>query len=371
MRIKCYHFFLVSFLLFGFMGGCSETGPKSENRSETREPSSRPAATALSGNITSPSANEEFTLGEYIEINIDIKDNAPSVSSARMTIDGREGVFAGEVPGTISWDSSDERVGSRQIRVLVDFDDGTTETYPLNVILRSDIVPQQYTYRVINSYPHDIRAFTQGLLYHDGYLYESTGRHGQSSLRKVDLETGDVIRSLNLDIEFWGEGLCLHDGNLYQLTWKANVGFVYDKETFRVLRRIHYPTEGWGLTSDGNNIYMTDGSHYVYLKDPRYFSETGRFEVYDHNGKVDQLNELEFIDGHIYANVFMTDNIVIIDPATGRITGVIDLSGILDQRYHHADLDVLNGIAWDNEGERLFVTGKNWPRLFEIELVAR
>ncbi len=371
MRIKCYYLLLVSFLFFSFVGGCSETGSKSETSNEVREPSPGRPAVPLSGRITSPSAGDEFTRGENIEISLNIDDNAAAVSSVSMTIDGREAEFAGQVPGTLTWDSSGEPVGRRQIRIRAVFDDGTAETYPLNVILKSDIAPQQYTYRVINSYPHDIRAFTQGLIFHDGYLYESTGRHGESTLRKVDLETGEVLRSLNLDKEFWGEGLCLHDGNLYQLTWKSNVGFIYDKETFRVLRRIHYPTEGWGLTSDGINIYKTDGSHYVYLMDPRYFSETGRIEVFDHNGKVEQLNELEFIDGHIYANVFLTDNIVIIDPVTGQVTGVVDLTGILDQRYHHPDLDVLNGIAWDSEGERLFVTGKNWPRLFEIELVAR
>ncbi len=366
-----------NFLLFVFFILVSPTGGCSEGDSG-RKAGEAPAADGLadvparlSGQITEPIDGALFARGENIAIVVSMDDDRGKAASVNMTANGREAAFTGEVPGRLYWDTSDQPVGTRQLRITAVFDDGTRETYPLRIELKSDIVPALYGYRIINSYPHDIRAFTQGLLYDNGYLYESTGRYGESTLRKVRPETGEVLRSLNLDRDLFGEGLSLHDGKLYQLTWKSHVGFIYDKDSFRVLGRIHYPTEGWGLTSNGVNLIKTDGSHYLYVMEPQYFTEADRIEVYDNNGKVDNLNELEFIDGNVYANVFDTDYIVIIEPETGRVTGRIDLTGLLDQRYHHPNLDVLNGIAYDRENDRLFVTGKNWPRLFEIEKVPR
>ena len=320
------------------------------------------------GRIEEPVDGELFTIGDDVGI-VFSHDGIESVVSAGLLIDGVDALLSGDLAGRMVWNTSGLPAGTRRVRLDIGFDDGRSESYPFTVRLKSDIVPSQYTFRIVNSYPHDIRAFTQGLVYHEEFLYESTGQYGQSTLRKVDPETGQVLRSHSLDRDQFGEGLCIHDGRLYQLTWKSNVGFVYDIETFRILRRVYYQTEGWGLTSDGSNLIKSDGTHYLYLMDPVYFSETGRMEVYDHNGVVANLNELEFIDGIIYANVFGTDNIVMIESETGRITGVIDLTGLLDRRYRHPNLDVLNGIAYDRVNGRLFVTGKNWPRLFEIEVV--
>jgi glutaminyl-peptide cyclotransferase len=353
-----------------FISGCGDAVRKNETRQETeRRPEGSRAAARLSGKIEKPADGDVFTTGDIIEIIFSPGRKTPEVVSARITVDGTEAEFSGTLPGSLFWNSAGQPVGSRQIRIITEYDDGTTENYPIRIVLKSDVVPRQYGFKVLNSYPHDIKAYTQGLVYHEGYLYESTGRYGESTLRKVDLETGEVLRSLNLDRELFGEGLCVHDGKLYQLTWESRVGFIYDIETFRLISRIHYQTEGWGLTSDGTYLLKSDGSHYLYILDPRYFSEVGRLEVFDHKGRVDKLNELEFKDGLIYANVYTTDEIVRIDRETGRVTGVIDLTGLLDQRYHHPDLDVLNGVAYDHENDRLFVTGKNWPRLFEIELV--
>ncbi len=351
--------------------GCSDTKkPETEGQSSIR--SAQPVERApQSGRITGPDDGEIFTVGDQVNILVSLDEDAPEVLSVKMTVSGEEVNFSGDVPGNLVWNSEGHAVGRRVVRVIVDFADQRTDTYTVEVVFRSDIVPDRYGYRVINSHPHDIRAFTQGLVYHEGYLYESTGQYGQSTLRKVVPETGEILRSVSLDRDLFGEGLCVHDGKLYQLTWKSRVGFIYDIESFRLLRRIYYQSEGWGLTSDGTNLLKSDGSHYIYVLEPMHFAEIDRFEVFDHNGRMEGLNEMEYIDGTIYANVFGTDEIVMIDHLTGRVTGVIDLTGLLDRRYHHPALDVLNGIAYDSENDRLFVTGKNWPRLFEIELVPR
>ena len=352
--------------------GCADSTRRGNGQEDIRrsEPESDPPVRAR-GRITAPAEGDTFTIGDVITIDVEFEDDAGVTGDISLSVDGRNTPFEGTLPGSIEFSSDGLPAGTRQVRITAGFEDGRSETLHLRVVLKSDIVPELYTYRIVNSYPHDIRAFTQGLVYHDGYLYESTGQYGQSTLRKVDLETGEVLRSLNLDRQFFGEGLTVFDDKLYQLTWQSGVGFVYDLGTFRLLNRVHYESEGWGLTTDGTSLIKSDGSHYLYILDPQFFSETGRLEVYNNDGKVDGLNELQYIEGAIFANVFGTDEIVMIEYATGRVTGVIDLSGLLDRRYHHPNLDVLNGIAWDAGDDRIFVTGKNWPRLFEIDLVKR
>jgi glutaminyl-peptide cyclotransferase len=358
-------------LIIIIFSSCAEAPRNSTSRQEPDRYATQGSASRLSGQIDQPKTGTVFVTGDDIEISLSLNDNDKVVTSTMLTVDGREAEFTGEVPGDLVWNSTGNPVGTRNISLIIGFEDQSTETYTLQVILHSDIIPKEYSFRIINSFPHDIRAFTQGLVFDNGFLYESTGQYGQSTLRKVDLETGQVLRSLSLDRDLFGEGLCVHEGKLYQLTWKSRVGFIYDKETFRVLNRVYYDTEGWGLTSDGTNLLKSDGSHNIYILDPQYFSEVGRIEVFDHNGKINNLNELEFRDGLIYANVYGTDEIVRIDRETGRVNSIIDLTGLLDRRYHHPRLDVLNGIAYDHLNDRLFVTGKNWPRLFEIELVAK
>lgn len=228
---------------------------------------------------------------------------------------------------------------------------------------------QRCVYRVVNEFPHDPTAFTQGLIYEDGRLLEGTGLYGESTLREVDLETGEVLRSLALSPDLFGEGIALLDGRIYQITWQEQVAIVYDAETFEEIERFSYTTEGWGITDDGERLYMSDGSSRISIRDPETFNEIERIQVRHEGEPVTDLNELEWIDGQIYANVWQTDSIVRIDPATGEVTAWIDLSGLLTPEDREGfDVDVLNGIAWDEEGRRLFVTGKLWPRLYEIEL---
>ncbi|MDD5082476.1 MAG: glutaminyl-peptide cyclotransferase [Dehalococcoidales bacterium] len=228
-----------------------------------------------------------------------------------------------------------------------------------------------YTYRVVNAYPHDPQAFTQGLAFDNGILYEGTGLYGSSSLRRVDRETGEVLQIHNLPAEYFGEGITVYQGTIIQLTWQSYTGFIYDRDSFDLLRQFSYPTEGWGVTHDGERIIMSDGTSILHFLDPVTFSETGSVEVHDNDMPVTRINELEHINGEIYANVWQTDEIAIIDPRDGRVTGWIDLSGLLPTREVSGQVDVLNGIAYDSPAGRLFVTGKLWPWLFEIELVAR
>jgi glutamine cyclotransferase len=227
-----------------------------------------------------------------------------------------------------------------------------------------------FSYRLVRSYPHDRGAYTQGLVFHNGVLYESTGLNGQSSIRKVRLETGEVLQIRPLDQRYFGEGIAIVGNELIQLTWQTELGFVYDLATFDSRRTFAYPGEGWGLTYDGKRLIMSDGSPTLRFLDPATLKETGRLTVRDRGMPVDELNELEVVKGEIFANVYQTERIVRISPKTGQVTGWIDMRGLLSPR-EAAGAEVLNGIAYDAAGDRLFVTGKLWPRLFEIEVVPR
>lgn len=222
-------------------------------------------------------------------------------------------------------------------------------------------------YQVVRVYPHDPKAFTQGLVFADGFLYEGTGLNGQSSIRKVKLENGEVVQIQRLEERYFGEGIAVVGNAIVQLTWQSGVGFVYDRTSFERTRTFTYQGEGWGLASDGTRLIMSDGTPWLRFLDPKTLKETGRLEVKDGGRPVEDLNELEFVKGELLANVWNSDRIARIDPATGAVRGWIDLRGILDPK-DAVGVDVLNGIAYDAAGDRLFVTGKLWPRLFEIRI---
>jgi len=227
-------------------------------------------------------------------------------------------------------------------------------------------------YRIIHAYPHDPHAFTQGLVYVDGHLYESTGRNGKSSMRMVNLFTGEVLQHHDLPPEYFGEGLTDWESNLVQLTWKNGVAFVYDRFSFTLKRRLRHEGEGWGLTHNDKHLIVSDGTSVLRFLDPQSFSIARRISVTDETGNaVTNINELEYIRGEIYANVWHTDQIVRISPGTGKVLGRIDLTGLIDRKQPADPEAVLNGIAYDRKGERIFVTGKLWPKLFEIQVVHR
>ena len=225
-----------------------------------------------------------------------------------------------------------------------------------------------YGYEIVREYAHDPDAFTQGLVFRDGFLFESTGLNGRSTIRKVELQTGKVLQRRRVDDRYFAEGLVDWGNRLIQLTWQTNVGFVYDLATFKPLSEFKYPGEGWGLTRDAERLIMSDGTATLRFLDPVSLEERSRITVRDGARPVERLNELEFVDGQVYANVWGTDQIAIIDPASGLVTAWLDLTGLLRSSARKGGEDVLNGIAYDAAGKRLFVTGKLWPRLFEIRV---
>lgn len=229
----------------------------------------------------------------------------------------------------------------------------------------------EYTFKIVQVFAHDPTAFTQGLAYRDGFLYEGTGLNGRSSLRRVRLETGDVVQRIDLPREFFGEGIALLKDEIVQLTWQSHTGFVYNLSDFRLLRRFSYPSEGWGLTTYGGEIFMSDGTDQIRVLDGVTFHEKRRLKVHDDNGPITELNELEFVEGEIFANVWQTDRIARISARTGKVLGWIDLKGILSPMYRLEPNAVLNGIAYDPDGKRLFVTGKLWPSVFQVQIVPK
>lgn len=231
--------------------------------------------------------------------------------------------------------------------------------------------PQEFTFSIVRVFPHDTSAYTQGLAYRDGFLYEGTGLNGRSSLREVRLETGEVIQKVDLGPEFFGEGITLVKDKVLQLTWKSGVGFVYDLQTFHLMRRFSYSGEGWGLAANDSEIFLSDGTSDIRILDPATLKETRRLKVHDGSTPVDQLNELEFVDGQIFANVWHENRIARISRQTGAVVGWIDLDGLLSPIYHLESEAVLNGIAYDPIRKRLFVTGKLWPNIFEIRLLRK
>jgi len=364
--------FLSIFLL---MVSCSCNSGRKNVVDEVRKPGERRSGTQASTEkisyIVKPLREEIFRRGDRVPVQLALIEGVEGIDSFQVFVDGNYQGVSYRDDLLFNWNSENSPVGKITIKTVTFGREGQKENNSVAVILHSDIVPEQYGYRVVQSYPHDITAYTQGLVYEDGKMYESTGQRGESTLRKVNLETGELIESLNLPPDLFGEGACIFGDKIIQLTWTSKVGFVYDKKSFRVINRIEYPTQGWGLTTNGEQLIMSDGSHIIYFLEPDYFTELSRIEVFDHEKAITNLNELEYIDGKIYANVYQTDFIVVIEPETGRVLSQIDLKGLLKPEDVHDRIDVLNGIAYDPENKRLFVTGKRWPKLFEIQLVKK
>ena len=231
----------------------------------------------------------------------------------------------------------------------------------------TDAGVKEYRLEVVAEYPHDTGSYTQGLFFHDGQMYESTGLHGKSTFRKVDVETGEALEKLNFDKKYFVEGSVIWNGNLYILTWESRVAFIYDAETLEYKSSWKYPREGWGITTDGKHLIASDGTANLYFMDEN-FAQKKKVLVTIEDRPVRFLNELEYIDGKIWANVYTADEIVIIDPKDGRVEGVIDCRGLLPKELRTPDTDVLNGIAYDEKTDKIYLTGKNWPKIYEIKL---
>jgi len=351
-------------------------GPRKEISSEQAS-GNAPKVSRIT-TLVEPSGPQTLTVGEELKLQLQFPDTV-SYDSVQVFLGGdlKQTILAeaGLNPEgilEIRHTTSGEKTGQSSLRLRVFLRGGISENQSRQLTFLSDIVPLNYSYRVVREYAHDPTAYTQGLQYADGWLYEGTGNYGASSLRRVELETGKVVKIRDMDQSLFGEGITVFGERIYQLTYKSQVGFIYDKSSFEEIQKVYYQNnEGWGLTHNGKELIMSDGTHVIYFLDPEMFTIIRQLEVYHNEGKADSLNELEYINGKIWANRYYTDEIVIIDPETGKVEGRINLKGILKTTERKPNTDVLNGIAWDQEGDRLFVTGKRWPKLFEIQTVAR
>ena len=319
--------------------------------------------------IISPNNLTSFILGEKINIKAAIQ-GGNEADSVFVTFNGKKQITETSTL-TFILNTENGQAGTNKIQIKA-WLGGVLHSANLLVVLRSNVIPDKYSYKIIKRYPHDSKSYTQGLIFENGYMYEGTGQYGTSMLLKYKLSNNELIQSYNLPHDVFGEGIVISNNKIYQLTWQSHVAYEYEKETFKLINKFDFTTEGWGITNLDENLIMSDGSYTLYVLSPESFNEIKRIEVYDNIGPVNQLNELEFIDGKIYANVYQTNTIVIIDPKTGCVTGKIDLSGLLDKtKVKNQEPDVLNGIAWDAQGKRLFLTGKYWPEVYEVELIKK
>jgi len=313
-----------------------------------------------------PKSDRFYKLGDQLRISASIPDSFKA-DTIRLKVNDQE-ILLNSSKVEYVWNTKDFYVGRIPVSIEI-MHKGKIYQNAVQVSLISDIIPETYKCKIINTFPHDKEAYTQGLLFLDAFLYESTGLTGKSTLRKVDLKTGEILQNFTQREDYFCEGLASYKNKLYQLTWRSQVGFVYDLKTFQIEKKFSYPTEGWGLAFMDTCFVMSDGSSTLYFIEPETFVEIKRIEVADDKLFVDKLNELEFINGEIWANIYTTDKIAKIDPKNGKVTAWINLSNLLKQEDITSETDVLNGIAYDAKLKKIYVTGKNWPKLFEISLV--
>ena len=263
-------------------------------------------------------------------------------------------------------------LGAKTLTANISFEGETVEVSK-NIKLLAEKAPEIYTYKIINEYPHDQNAYTQGLEFHQDTLYESTGKKGKSSLRKVDFRTGKVLKKIDLDNNYFGEGITILNNKIYQLTWQSGIGFIYDLRDFKKIDSFKYnqSREGWGLCNDGEKIFKSDGTEKIWFLNPQTMAEEGHFETVTNTSIFNKANELEYVNGKIYANVYQKESMMIIDAKSGAIEGVINFGGLKDKVSQHQNLDVLNGVAYHPERKTFFVTGKNWDKLFEVEILKK
>lgn len=318
-----------------------------------------------------PEQGQSFGLGEEVKIALDVP-SGKSITAASYTLDGKP-VGSKNNGEAISVSTAGLSLGYKLITAVIE-EGGKKDTLTINIELKSALKPVQYTYKVVNTFPHDTSAYTQGLEYHGGKFLESTGQEEHSTLRWVEVKSGKVLQQTKLDDQYFGEGSSLVDNKVVMLTWQNRLGLVFDAKSFNQLSTFPYQAsmEGWGLCFDGKQLIKSDGTNKIWFLNKDNYKEESSIEVYNNAGPVDRLNELEYIDGKIYANVYTKNVIVVIDPKSGVVEQEIDFAGLLPAGYYKDEIDqannVLNGIAWDKDGKRLFVTGKKWPKMFEVKI---
>lgn len=357
-------------VLFCFaLASCGAT-PKKKEVNKSTNVSTSTVEYIRSIKFVSPKKHQTCKLDSKISFDLSIKEKFKT-DSVEVFIDGILFKTLKSAPYKFDYTFTNSKVGNRQLKAIAFHDNNKRGLTVTNITLMPSKAPINKGYKVIKTYSHDVNDYTQGLVFHNGYLYEGTGRLNKSCIKKHDLKTGDVISVLDIDKKLFGEGITIYKNKIIQLTWQSGRGFVYDIDSFSKESEFSYSTQGWGITTIGDELVMSDGTNKLYYIDPNSFAVKSQIEVYDEKGPVDQLNELEYINGMIYANVWMTDTIVAIEPSTGVVKQNINMSGLLTKaelkKLVDSD-DVLNGIAYDKATKRFFVTGKHWPKLFQIEI---
>ncbi len=349
--MKVYNFLIFTFLsLFLFSCGSDPDDPSAEYNLEIAE------------------NKKEFQLGDQIQAQV----NGEKDSVVYYLGEQRLAKTIGNE--SLSHTFQNEKLGKWNLTAKI-YRNREVEEKQQEITLFNNTAPTSYTYEIVNKYPHQEDAYTQGLEFYENRLYESTGHYGSSSLRLVDLQTGEVQRKIDIPSTFFAEGITILNDKIYQLTWKEDVGFIYDVDTFEKIDEFEYgqSRQGWGLANDGNTIYKSDGTEKIWFLDPADLSEQGFIQTVTHRTVATQLNELEWVEGKIYANTYQKDGVAIINPENGAIEGVINFSGLRDELGNTQDLDpindVLNGIAYDKKNQKLYVTGKDWDTLFEVKII--
>lgn len=317
--------------------------------------------------IDTSGMKQQYMLHESVAISVKNDKNESIDSVAYFVNDKRIGSVKGNDKFTLKFEN--QKMGDQNIKAVVYFD-GVSSEAATKLQLVSDMEPTQLEYTIVNTYPHDMKAYTQGLEFYRDTLFESTGQYGKSSLRKTDYKTGKVYKKIDLEGRFFGEGMTVLNNKVYQLTWREETGFIYNADTFEKEKEFKYFSniQGWGLTNDGRLLYQTDGTEKIWLIDPQTLKHVDFLNVYTKHSKIEALNELEWIDGKIWANVYQQDALAVIDPKTGIIEHIVNLSELKGKVTQHPELDVLNGIAYNPKTKTIFVTGKNWDKMFEIKI---
>lgn len=341
-------FFIISNLLLLFLACGSESKPSNLFSIE------------IDGN------KKEFQRNETVGIRIKNKKNL-DINKVIYSIDGQQLPLENE---KIKFGI--DRLGNKVLKAKIDYGDQSVELSKKIRVL-SETAPEIYTYEIINEFPHDIEAFTQGLEFNYDALYEGTGRNGESSLRRVNFETGEILVKVDLDYNYFGEGLTVLGDKIYQLTWRNKTGFIYDTKTLEKIGSFQYgeSKEGWGLCNDGSKLYKSDGTERIWILNPETLVEEDYIQIVTNKSVFNKANELEYVDGKIYANVWQKESMMIINAETGAIEGVVNLGGLKEKVKQHSQLDVLNGIAYHQGRKTFFVTGKNWNKLFEIKIMKK